>query len=199
MKQRIPLCIVHAPAAEAGRRRRGFRPLFLSGALVVFLASFPGCASFPTPKSPEDTLLVVPYLCYDIRVSATYPMNFSYRINLQNAKTGQIFSIYIGSSDSNDYKYVTGLPPGKYTVKEYQPIGLVGNPVRAFRIQKTFTLKRGELSVMPLKIIIFSVDAEDRTRFIGSVQFDYKDVSDHEKSRIINQLGAQEGFRLWGH
>ncbi|MBN2352649.1 MAG: hypothetical protein JXD23_08795 [Spirochaetales bacterium] len=173
-------------------------PLFFFGACIAFLGLISSCASFPTPSSSDDTLLVVPYLHYDIRVSGIHPMNFSYRINLQHAGTGKIFSLFIGSSDSNDYKYVTGLPPGKYTVKEYQPIGLLSNPVRPFRIQKTFTLEKGVLSVMPLKIIILSIDSEDK-EYIGLVQFDYKEVTDKQIARIIDQLREKDGFQRWRH
>lgn len=176
--------------------RRGSRRTIIFTALIAFLGLFSGCASFPTPKTPEDTLLVVPFLLFDLRDSGGYPMNYSYRINLEHAETGQTFSFYLGSTDPGDFLYITGFPAGRYTIKNYETMGLMGKVTYQFRVEKNFVLENGKLSVLPLKFIVYNVNS-DNPEYIGSVSFNYREINGKEEARIIKQLSEKEGFPLW--
>ena len=71
-----------------------------------------------------------------MKASVTYPMRFSYKINLERAETGRIYSFYLGSTDPGDFIYLTGFPDGRYTIKDYEAIGLTGNTTRTFDVSK---------------------------------------------------------------
>jgi hypothetical protein len=181
-------------AHRTGRRpaRRPFRP----GCALLVFGLMIGCSSFPKPRSDKDTLFIVPYLLFNTRQSVQSTLGFSYEIRLENVETGKMYSVYVKSSDAPDYIYVTGFPEGKYLLKEYMALGLVGAPTKSFDVQKYLILEPGKLTIFPIKIIIYSMDSSD-PQYAGTVYFDYKELDEKQEARMIKQLSAKDGFQAW--
>jgi len=179
-------------------KRNQIKVLSLSILGVIIVCIFSNCASvnIPKPKNMTDTLVVVPMLRLTTRVETFYG-NVTYQLNIEHLSTGKIYSIDINARSAYGYRFITGLPPGEYIMREYVPRGLVKAKARSLNSKDTLIVEEGKISVLPVKavIIIFTYTKRGGRTFSFYAQFE--DIDKKQRLRILNLLRSQKNYHFW--
>jgi hypothetical protein len=121
----------------------------------------------------------------------------AYQINLENIETGKISSISVNVRSAYGYKFVTGLPPGEYIVKEVVPLGLVNAKTESLNIKEHLIVEKGKISVLPVKFVVIIFTYTKR----GGKSFSFYDecieIDENQRSRILNVFRSQDNYNLW--
>jgi hypothetical protein len=137
---------------------------------------------------------VVPVVIIDGRFSA-FTGTISYQIMLENIETKKVQSFFL-STDSHGYKYVTGIPAGKYLVKEYTTTGMTNNDAKSISLNNYLVVETNRLSVFPGKLVVYIYDFQgDENRAYLYPYF--RDIDDKQMTRIVNFLKTDENYQLW--
>lgn len=171
------------------------KKLTLTIALAV-LASASAMADMPPPVSSDDTLVAVPVLRMSLRATDD-PFDVSYQVNIENAESGKIYPLNFEVSESRDYRFVRGIPPGQYLVRDFASYGLVNSPNRPLRVQKTLIVEKGKISLLPIKAI--SIIHTRKTDNAPLFSIDFVEYDDSQRQRMLDILGKDKNFAKWGH
>lgn len=166
----------------------------LSIALTVLAALALGsCASFPEPKSPEDTLLFIPVETNDIYGQAVFGFLRLTVVDQDSGKTVKEIDVYA----NNNGKLVTGLKLGRYKVANIVFIYKnTGNRWGDTKTDITFEMKPGTVTVFPQQIFLGTrKESEDATTVY--MHYEWNPLSASKKRAVLDELAKNESFALW--
>ncbi len=163
--------------------------------ILAFLACAGVYAEMPAPLSADDTLVAIPVLRMSLRTSDS-PVDVSYQINIENAETGMLFPLNFDVGDNRGYRFVRGIPPGQYLVRDFASYGLVNSPNRPLRVQKTLVVEKGKLALLPIKAI--SIIHTRKLDDVALYSIDFIEYDDSQRGRMLDILGKDENFAKWG-
>ena len=169
--------------------------------ILLAITAFFGCTTLnapakliPVPKSSEDTLIAVPVIIIDGRTAA-FTNRISYFVRIENIDNGEIKNIPL-TTDSHGYRYIAGIPEGKYLIKEYTTMGMMNNAAKPISLDQYLEVKKGELTIFPGKFVVYIYDNPDFPQ--GSYLYpSFRDVNKEEMSRIEAFLENEENYSLW--
>lgn len=163
---------------------------------LLFLSLlFTGCASFPAPKSDQDTLFVVPVVYLDSQTVPSRRINFGYRLTLENVQTGELKRITIDSGEH--YHMFSRWDEGEYLLKEYSSIGFADNWTSKLHINQYLKIERGRVTVFPCKIVIVLLESSGQV-YDTSIGVDFVELYEADYKRIREYLRTTyENYQLW--
>ena len=122
------------------------------GLLIVILFTAISCSSIPFPHDEDDTLLIIPVGIVN-RSNEPWYGNYSYIIeNISEGREVKIKKI----PRTEDYTYVSTLPPGEYRINELIFFNNSKTYDRESRIKInviTFTLAAGKITILNKKFL----------------------------------------------
>ena len=165
------------------------------GIVLTILAALVlgACASFPEPKSPDDTLLFIPVETNDIYGQAVFGF---LRLTVKDEASGKIVK-EIDVYANNNGKLVTGMRPGRYKVSNIVFIYKnTGNRWGDTSTDIAFELKPGTVTVFP-QVIFLGTKKESEDAATVYMHYNWNPIFTSKKKAVLEELAKNESFALW--
>lgn len=145
---------------RVGRSYVFLRRLVTTSAVIGIVC---GCASFPAPESPDDSLLLVPV---GVEKSTDGEWYGEYRIFVSKYGTNEVVTTFRPTPGAR-YALVDGLEPGRYYISQdhfrYDRGSTATGTTRNLRIP--FSLRPGEVTVLGVRFV-YIMEASDTPGWI---------------------------------
>ena len=159
--------------------------------MMVLVAVMVCCTTFPAPKTPGDTLLL---LREEFSKEIDDPTFGHYRLTISDSSGKEVRTIDL--SNSNRTRTITGIPRGAYRISQQQFVYDNGeeSPKRAIGIP--FSLMAGMITFLDVKAVVRIFNPMNMSTGYHTV-LQFERMSLDEQRAILDGYRLEENFAAW--
>jgi hypothetical protein len=171
---------------EAAMRIKSFR--YKIAAALLALAGLGACASFPTPASDQDVLLVIPVKLTVASDSAGFG---HYEMKIAPVAGGIHTNCAIVARGG--CALITGLKPGTYRIVDVYFMYQNGKPGNRYPVGDTVVLESRTITILP-RLFICKIYSENGHR---GTTWSWGGLTMEASNEMAKTLTGEEGFKQW--
>jgi len=161
-------------------------------ALFVLLLS---CTSFPSPKSGDDTLLIIP-ISTARETSQQFFGNCEVRIVRVKDYRETLYQI----DPNSHYGMIEGLPPGQYAIREVAGKYKEGGTAWARKADIEFLLMPKCITILPQEFFFKIIEIPKKHKpyeYIYQMSLSWGDLRQSTAKKLLQRLIEEENYQLW--
>lgn len=166
-----------------------------TGLIFAFVGLLLSCTSFPSPKSGDDTLLIIP-----VSTSRETSEQFFENCEVRIVRVGDYWETLYQIDPNSHYGMIEGLPPGQYAIREVAAKYKDGGTAWAKKADIEFSLIPNCITILPQEFFfrIIEIPKKDKPgEFIYQMSLSWGDLRQSTAKKLLKRLLEEENYQFW--
>ena len=193
------LYLVRDSDAKSFERRKGgkMKNAAIPRTILIFalFGLLLSCTSFPSPKSGDDTLLILPVNTLR-QTSVQFFGNCEVRIVRLEDYRETLYQI----DPNSHYGMIEGLPPGQYAIREIAAKYKEGGTVWAKKADIEFSLIPNCITILPQEFFFKIIETPNKDKpgeYIYEMWVSWGDLTQSTAKKLLQRLIEEKNYPFW--